>query len=372
LTGARASRTITPPLTETITQTIRRPVTVKDVARKAGVSVATVSHVVNGSRYVSPELTQRVRDAAAELGYTPNGTARSLRLRRTQTIGLIVPDVSPFFVELARVIEDHGFAAGYTTVLGNADGHPDRERRYVETMLSKNVDGLILASTLHDAGELAELLAGVRTPAVVVDRELELPGVDVVHADNEQGGYQATRHLLELGHTRIGCITGAPALLPSAGRAAGYRRALAEAGIAGAERWTAEGDFQYAGGRRATAELLDRREGLTAIFASNDLMALGALSELAARGLRAPEDVSVCGFDDVFPAALVSPSLTTVHQPLHDIGRAAVDTLLARIDGDVPDEPTRRQFPTELVVRDSTAPPRDATVHLDSPEGGPR
>ncbi|MBD0329573.1 MAG: LacI family DNA-binding transcriptional regulator [Thermoleophilia bacterium] len=337
---------------------MRRAVTVKDVARRADVSVATVSHVLNGSRYVSPLLTKRVRDAAGALGYTPNGIARSLRLRRTQTIGLIVPDVSPFFVELARVIEDHGFAAGYTTVLGNADGHPDRERRYLETLLAKNVDGLILASTLHDAGELAALLDAVRTPVVVVDRELKLPGVDLVLADNEDGGHAATRHLLELGHTEIGCITGAHDLPPSAGRAAGYRRALAEAGIEADGRWVARGDFEYAGGRRATAELLDGGEGLTAIFASNDLMALGALGELAARGLRVPDDVSVCGFDDVFPAALVSPSLTTVHQPLHEIGRAAVDILLARIAGEMPEGPARRLFPTELVVRESTAAPR--------------
>jgi LacI family transcriptional regulator len=323
---------------------------------------------VNDSRYVSPELTRRVRDAAAALGYTPNGTARSLRLRRTQTIGVIVPDVNPFFAELTRVIEDHGFAAGYTTILGNADGHPERERRYLETLIAKRVDGLILASTLHDAGQLAELVDGTRTPVVVVDRELELPGVDVVRAEHEAGGYAAVRHLLELGHTRIGCVTGPPALPPSDERTAGYRRALAEAGIRPEPGWMAEGDFRYASGRRATGELLDGARGVTAIFAANDLMALGVLGELSARGLRIPGDVSVCGFDDVFPSAIVSPSLTSVRQPLQELGQAAVEILRARLAGEASPEPVRRLFPTTLVVRDSTGPPGSRTS--TRPQGG--
>jgi LacI family transcriptional regulator len=325
------------------------------------VSVATVSHVLNGSRYVSPELTKRVREAAGELGYRPNDTARSLRLRRTQTIGLVVPDVSPFFAELARVIEDHGFAAGYTTVIGNADGHPERERRYLETLISKKVDGLILASTLHDTAELARLFDGARTPTVIVDRKLDLPGVDTVLADNDGGGYAATRHLVSLGHTRIGCITGGSSALPSGGRERGYRRALAEAGIEPSPRWIAGGDFAYAGGRRATAELLAADPNLTAIFATNDLMALGVIGELAARSLSVPGDVSVCGFDDAFPSALVSPSLTTVHQPLRELGRAAVNILLARITREAPPDPQRRLFPTHLVVRESTARPGAAS-----------
>jgi LacI family transcriptional regulator len=347
-----------PPLGETFTQTIRPRATVKEVARAAGVSVSTVSHVLNGTRYVSPVLADRVREAAATLGYTPNGTARSLRLRRTQTIGLIVPDVNPFFAELARVIEEHAFAAGYTTVLGNANGHPDRERRYVETLVSKRVDGVILASTLHDSGQLERLFDGARTAVVVVDRELDLPGVDLVLADHEGGGHAATRHLLDLGHTRIACITGPTDLPPSEERAAGYRRALTEAGIEPEDAWIVAGDFEFAGGRAAAAQLLDGPSAVTAIFAANDLMALGALSELTDRGARIPGDVSVCGFDDVFPAALVSPSLTSVRQPLRELGEAAVDILVARIAGAIPPDPVRRLYPTELVVRESTARPR--------------
>jgi LacI family transcriptional regulator len=300
-----------------------------------------------------------VRETAARLGYTPNNTARSLRVRRTQTIGLIVPDVNPFFAELARAIENEGFAAGYTTVLGNADGHPERERAYLETLVANQVDGLILASTVHDGGSLLELVSRTGTPVVVVDRELEAPRVDMVLADNVGGGYAATAHLLALGHRRIAYIAGNGA---SAGRVAGYRRALAEAGIEVDPRWAGDGHFEYAGGRRAVAELLTADPELTAVFAMNDQMAIGALAELAARGIRVPDEFSVCGFDDAFPAELVSPALTTVRQPLADLGRAAVEILLSRIRGTARDEPVRRLFPTELVVRSSTSyRPKEAT-----------
>jgi LacI family transcriptional regulator len=338
------------------------------VAHEAAVSVATVSHVLNGTRYVSPELTRRVRETAARLGYTPNGTARSLRMRRTHTIGLIVPDVNPFFAELARVIENRGFEAGYTTVLGNADGHPDRERNYLETLISKQVDGLILASTLHDAPALAEIIKASRTPVVVVDREIDLPSVDMVLSDNVGGGFAATAHLLELGHRRIGCIGSRRPLRPGADRVAGYRRALDEAGIDFEPHWLAEGDFEREGGRRALARLLQADRELTAVFATNDLMAIGALGELDARGVRVPDEFSVCGFDDAFPAELVSPKLTTVRQPLGELGAAAVDLLLARIHGAAAEQPVRRLFPTQLVPRESTGAHRVAPVPSMSKE----
>jgi LacI family transcriptional regulator len=222
---------------------------------------------------------------------------------------------------------------------------------------------LILASTLHDAGGLAAIVSRSRTPVVVVDRELELPGVDMVLADNVRGAYAATSHLVGLGHRRIGCIAGAWAeLLPTAGRMEGYRSALTEAGIEPDPRWIVEGDFEYLGGREAVARLLDADPSVTAVFAMNDQMAIGALDELAARAVHVPEEFSVCGFDDAFPAALVSPRLTTVRQPLAELGRAAVELLLARIQGAAPDEPVRRLFPTELVVRESTAALRRLAV----------
>lgn len=255
-------------------------------------------------------------------------------------------------------------------MLGNSDGHPERERAYLGALLAKQIDGVILASTLHDARTLEEIVRRSRTPVVVVDREIELPGIDMVLADNVGGGHAATSHLAGLGHRRIGCIAGALAdRLPTSGRIAGYRAALAEAGIEVDPRWIVEADFQYLGGRRALARLLAADPTITAVFAMNDQMAIGALAELAARGVRVPEDCSVCGFDDAFPAELVSPPLTTVRQPLADLGRAAVELLLARMRGAAPDEPVRRLFPTELVVRESTAPRPDSSISSGPKEG---
>ena len=327
------------------------------MARLAGVSVATVSHVVNSTRYVSPELSERVRTVMAEIGYRPNGTARSLRLQRTQTIGLVVPDINPFFAELARIIEDEGFAAGYTTVLGNADGRPERERRYVETLLSKQVDGLILGSTLADATTLVSLVGRSGTPLVLIDRDLPAVGADIVLADHAGGAYALTRHLLELGHRRIACITGPERLPSSEGRAEGYHRALEEFGIESRPEWLAPGAFEFGGGRRAMARLLEADPGLTAVFATNDLMAVGAMRELAERGLRVPQDVSVGGFDDAMPATLISPELTTVRQPLQEMGREAVEMLRARMDGDS-GEARRIVLAAELVPRKSAGPVR--------------
>ena len=329
-------------------------VTMKDVARAAGVSVATVSHVINSTRFVSTELAERVNAAMTELGYTPNGTARSLRVRRTNTIGLVVPDNSnPFFAELARLVEEDGFRAGYTTILGNSTEQPVRERQYVETLLSKRVDGLILAPTRHDNGGLQRLVRAARIPIVFVDRDVDVPGVDKVLYDTENGGYAAGRHLLELGHERIACIAGPSELSSVRARATGLRRALDEAGIELRSDWVAEADLQYAGGREATARLLAADDGFTAVFAANDLMAVGAIRELTARGIRVPDDVSVVGFDDAPLAVMVSPTLTTVRQPLAEMATIAVSLLLARVeDGDRPLE--RRVIPTELLVREST------------------
>src|SRR5215218_8164029 len=204
--------------------------TMTDVARLADVSVATVSHVINGTRFVSPERADRVRSAMDELGYTPDATARSLRVGRTETIGLIIPDNSnPFFAELAHRIEESGFNAGYTTILANSNERPDRERKYVSTLISKRVDGLIIAPSRGDDGTLTPILRSAAIPVVVIDREL--PDADVVLYDNVGGSYAATSHLIELGHRHIACVTGPADVVPAAQRVIGFRRALFDAGL---------------------------------------------------------------------------------------------------------------------------------------------
>jgi len=339
--------------------------TMNDVARVAQVSIATVSHVINSTRFVSPERVERVHAAMRELDYTPDATARSLRVGRTQTLGLVIPDNSnPFFAELARSIEEAGFEAGYTTIFGNSVERPDRERQYVRTLLSKRVDGLIIAPSRTRDRALTTLLRKAKIPIVVVDREGALPGADVVVYDNVGGSGQAARHLLELGHTKIASVAGPRDLIPAAERLEGFLRGFAEAGIAVPDEAVVAADFHFEGGREATAKLLDSGLSFTALFAANDLMAAGAIRELTAHGLSVPRDVSVVGFDDAPLAEMTSPALTTVRQPLQAMGDTAVSVLLARMAGTADAAPGRHVLPTSLVVRDSTAPPRRGRAQL--------
>jgi LacI family transcriptional regulator len=330
--------------------------TMNDVARLANVSIATVSHVINGTRFVSVERVERVQAAMQELGYTPDATARSLRVGRTHTIGLVIPDTTnPFFAALARWIEEAGFESGYTTILANSDERPDREHRYVSTLVSKRVDGLILAPSRGDHGALTELLKNARMHVVVVDRDAALPNADVVLYDNAGGSYAATRHLLDLGHTCIACIAGPADATSAAERVKGFRKAIADAGLSLPRHAVVEADFHFSGGREATARLLASKERFTALFAANDLMAAGAVRALAERGISVPGQMSVIGFDDAPLAEMISPALTTTRQPLQDMAQAAMSLLLARITGRNGGPPTRRVLPTSLVVRESTA-----------------
>jgi DNA-binding LacI/PurR family transcriptional regulator len=332
--------------------------TMNDVARVADVSIATVSHVVNGTRFVSPERVERVHAAMRELDYTPDATARSLRVGRTDTIGLVVPDNSnPFFAELARWIEDAGFEAGYTTILANSNERPYRERRYINTLLSKRVDGLIITPTAEsDNQALIASLRKAQIPIVVMDRDVTLPMADVVLYDDASGSGDVARHLLELGHRKFACIAGPPGV--PAERLEGFRSALREADIEVPDAAVVAGDFHFPSGRDATAKLLKTGKAFTALFAANDLMAAGAIRALTEHGLSVPDDVSVVGFDDAPIAEMISPPLTTVRQPLQDMADIAVSLLLARVSNNAAKKRTRRVLRTSLVVRDSTAPPR--------------
>jgi LacI family transcriptional regulator len=333
--------------------------TMNDVARVAKVSIATVSHVINGTRFVSAERAERVHAAMRELGYTPDATARSLRVGRTDTIGLVIPDTSnPFFAALARWIEEAGFESGYTTILANSNERPDREHRYVSTLVSKRVDGLILAPSRGDHGTLTRLLESAGIPVVVVDRDASLPNADIVVYDNEGGSEEATRYLIELGHKDIACVAGPADATTAAERVQGFRQALGEAGLLLSESAVVESDFHFWGGRQATARLLDGGVRFTALFAANDLMAAGAIRELNARGKSVPYDVSVIGFDDAPLSEMISPALTTMRQPLQDMAHTAVSLLLNRLRGTDGTAPVRRVLPTSLVIRESTAPPR--------------
>ncbi len=327
----------------------------QDVAERAGVSVSTVSHVINGTRYVSPELTERVRAAMAELHFQPNAVARSLRRKETLTLGMIVPDnANPFFAMLAHAVENACYQRGYSLILTNSGGDVTRELANINVLLGKQVDGLILAAVGLGSRDLQQVLRSA--PVVVVDRNLPGVEVDALLVDNLGGGHQAARHLIELGHRRIGCITGPSTTTPSADRVTGYRAALTEANIPVDETLIARGDFQFAGGYAGAQTLLALPEPPTAIFACNDLMAMGAIAAAAERGLRVPADLSIVGFDDSTLAAYTTPALTTIAQPIAEIGQLATEMVIRR--SQQPDMARQRRIlSTRLVVRQSTCPP---------------
>ncbi len=327
-------------------------VTMKDVARRAGVSVTTVSHVINETRFVSEELRARVYQAMRELNYRPNAIARSLRRQRTHTIGMIVPDISyPFLAEVARGVEDRGFELGYNVILCDSDGDLERESDYIELLLERKVDGIVFVAAGESSSHVQALIEqGV--PVVVCDRELPGTEVDTVIADNVESGRLATEHLIGLGHRRIGCIAGPEGLCISDKRLEGYRRALEEHGLPLREELVVHANFRCLGGYEAMGALLSLDQPPTAVFACNDLMAVGAICAASQRRLRIPQDVAIVGCDDIALASFTNPSLTTVAQPKREMGVIAVEMLVERIK-DKSRPPTKRLLPVELVVRDS-------------------
>ena len=330
--------------------------TIKDVALHAGVSVATVSHVVNDTRFVSEATRLRVQQAIQALRYVPSAVARSLKSNRTQTVGMMIPNNSnPYFAEIIRGIEDTCYGAGFNVILCNSDDDPLKQSTYVRLLSEKQVDGLIVLSSGSDLG-LLDTLRAAPMPQVVVDREIEDLAADLVEVNHEAGGYLATQHLLQLGHRRIACIGGPQTLSSARQRVQGYQRALREGGLPVDGALFRCGDFTSAGGHAAMCELLavnalpDRP---SAVFASNDLMAIGAICAAAAAGLRIPENLSVIGFDDIALAAFSNPPLSSIVQPKHQTGELAARLLLERIAQ--PDRALQRAIlqPT-LQVRQST------------------
>ncbi|HZD55681.1 MAG TPA: LacI family DNA-binding transcriptional regulator [Anaerolineales bacterium] len=333
--------------------------TIREVARQANVSPTTVSHVINETRFVSEQLRQRVYQAMDDLGYRPNALARSLRQGETHTLGLILPDsANPFFAEIGRNIEASAFELGYSLILCNTEGDINREHIYVDLLIRKQVDGIIFVGTgdRSDSGDRSDPLGALfqrRLPVVVVDRDLPGIEVDAVLADNLKGGYMATRHLIDLGHRRIACISGPSHLTPSAYRVTGYRNAHHEAGLPVDHSLIQRGDFHPESGRIAASRLFELPDPPTAIFACNDLMAMGALHVAATNGCLVPDELSIIGFDDIELASFSFPPLTTISQPKKKMGEVAVQLLLERIQ-DKSRPVQRRILSPSLVLRQST------------------
>ena len=328
--------------------------TIKDVAAAAGVSFTTVSHVVNNSRPVSADVRAKVEHAIRQLHYVPSAVARSLKARSTATIGLVVPNTTnPYFAELARGIEDGCSRNGYCVFFCNSDDDPAKQRNYLRVLQEKRIDGLIIASAGEDS-VLASSLTDTREPFVIVDRNIEGLSADLVQIDHERGAYLATKHLLELGHVRIGCITGPVAAAVSAMRVHGFIRAMAERGIDIEPSAIAESDFSGTGGQEAAGRLFDEVRP-TAIFACNDMMGIGALRAAAERGIRVPQQCSIIGFDDIEFSNYTCPALSTVGQSVRALGEAAAQMLIERISGAVSGPTRRRVITPRLVLRESTA-----------------
>jgi LacI family transcriptional regulator len=332
---------------------VRKKATQRDVARGAGVSQATVSLILGGSPTHRSATAARVLEVARDLGYAPNRPAQALRTQRTRTIAVAMPDIcNPFFPSLLKGVQMIAERAGYDVIAINTEGAAERERRFLTWSLEGRVDGVVGIFFTQRADDFSPLVAaGVGVVRIESARKSagDLP-IDNIYVDNRAAAAAATRYLIERGHRRIAMIAGPTG--PQAERAAGYVMALAERGL---ESDIADGaEFSEEEGRRAAAALIDRAERPTAIFAANDLMAIGAMSALRERGLKVPGDVAVIGFDDIFIARLVTPALTTVSQFQQDIGIKAAETLLDRLRGAKSLRGTSLEMPFRLIERDST------------------
>jgi LacI family transcriptional regulator, galactose operon repressor len=327
--------------------------TIGDVAKRAGVSTMTVSRVINNSGYISRETRERVEQAIAELGYVPNMLARSLRFKKTKTIALVLTDITnPFFTTVARGVEDTASEQGFSVIFCNTDESQDDETEYLNLLVQKQVDGVVLVPA-HSASESIIFLREQNVPVVVLDRRIPGIEVDLVRCDSEAGGYQLTRHLLELRHRRIGILSGPLGVSTATDRLAGYRRAMQEAGL---ERSEFFGSFKDNDGYRMAQEALALDPNPTALFATNNLVAIGCLRALREAGIRVPEDISVVTFDDLPPAMVFDPFLTVVSQPAYEMGQQATGLLLDRLAGKGESQPQEIILPTQFIIRQSSGP----------------
>jgi LacI family transcriptional regulator len=334
----------------------RQRVNHKDVARLAGVSVATVSYVINnGPRPVSLEARQKVEAAVAELGYYPNEVARSLRLQQSSTIGVVIPRfTNPVYGEIVRDLESVCSEAGFLVLLCNSERDQAREQKFVQMLRAKHVDGVVITPD-HNPLELIGPLLKARIPVVVLEHDL--PGINCIAIDELAGGRMATQHLLDLGHRQIAMLKHAPTSALSSQRLVGYAQALEAAGIPFDPKLVLECEGNHRGGELAMRALLKLRRPPTAVFAHNDVLAIGAYHAIREAGLSIPEDISVIGYDDITSAAYLAPPLTTVHSPKAEMGALAGETLLRLIAQPVQAAPSMITLAVRLVVRGSTAAP---------------
>ncbi len=329
---------------------------IHDVAAKAGVSAATVSRFINSSGYVGAKTRTKIREAMEALDYVPNSMARSLRTNESMIVALVIPDVTnPFFPTVVRGVDDVASKSDYRLMLFNTDGSKRREENILSVLAQTRVDGVIVipSETVGDA-QITDFLEQQRFPIVLVDRVIDFPQVDCIMTDHYLGAYQAAQHLCGLGHRRIAHIAGPRRVVSSEERVKGYAAALNDFGIPVDQSLVVHGDFTRYTGYGSLDSLMNLPEAPTAVFAANDLMAIGVIERARELGIKVPEDLAVCGFDDIEYASIVSPSLTTVSQETYRLGKLSAQLLLRRIAE--PDCEVRRiKLKPNLIVRESAA-----------------
>ena len=328
----------------------------KDIARIAGVSTATVSRVINRSGPVSAKTAQKVLEVIEESGYVPDTIAKSLRIGQTKTVGFVVPDISnPFFPEVLNGAEAVCADHGYTIILGNTSEDIACEAKVVRSLRQQRADGLLMILVDESGGTLRQALVGADSdlPIVFIDRHIEGFRYDSVIIDNEAGTSQATKHLLELGHTKIAIIHGPTTTTPGVGRLRGYQTAMKAAGVPVSPEYVLEGDFRTESGYELAKRLISLPDPPTAIIGGNNLMTMGVFRCLRDMNVPVPDRVSLIGFDDFPLAAYLSPPLTVVDRPMSDMGRLAADLLLSRIEKRETGPVQRVVLPTALKVRGS-------------------
>jgi LacI family transcriptional regulator len=324
---------------------------IRDVAKLAGVSVVTVSRVVNSAPNVRDDTRQRVEQAIRDLAYVPNLAARSLRSRQTSTLALIVPDITnPFWTTVARGVEDAAQSAGYSVLLCNTDENPSKQTNYINAVLQQRVDGVIIAPYGSDAANLAALRDRA-IPTVAIDRRVTGWDVDTVYSDTLSGSYSLTRHLISLGHRSIAIISGPLAATTAEDRLVGYCLALSEAGLPIDLRLIRHGEHKTRSGHLLMDDLLNESIPFSAVVASNNLMSIGVIESLQAHGRRIPDDVALVSFDELPDLTRFFPFITTVDQPAYDMGINAAQLLLSRLEADAPLQPRQVVLPARLVLR---------------------
>jgi DNA-binding LacI/PurR family transcriptional regulator len=325
--------------------------TLKDVAREAGVSHMTVSRVINEKGNIAESTRARVLTAIEKLNYKPNSVARSLVMKKTKLIGMIVPDINnPFFSAMVRGTEKLAHENNYNIILGDTEGSVQNEKSYMDLMVERMVDGVVLAAPRTEDAKLLEYNRMV--PLVIVDRHFKHNAITHVWADDVDGACQAMEYLVSLGHRRIGFIAGPQNVQVSLMREEGYKRSLTTHGIPQDPNLVVHGDYLFESGYKSFDQFFRLSSPPSAIFSSNDIMALGFLKQAKEKNIRVPQDISIVGFDNIELSSLISPPLTTVHHPIVEMGNKGVQLLLSRISKNR-DGVGEIRLKNELVVRDS-------------------